>query len=540
MLAGFLYQGVERHDVIRVDRREVLGDCADLVRVDTNQLDNITFVARSSGGQFQLDQRRQIDVLQRRSRGAHPARSGNGGRRGFRGGARSTSFGKNVDLDIGFAMSQFRPSSWQHRQNLEPRNSRRSQEFLNSRGRKRDVKILGHAADITVSPDGPPAAQNGLTLDDVQQMIDRLDNTTVTTREVLRLEHACPPDKKFLGQRKTFAQHGGSECGHRGPFHDNSLSRQYITARLSARSASDTSSIPNPENGWYYDSGIRMITDVSVSPHRPSPTLMTAMMRMLLPLAAIFVVGVAPATAHYNMLLPDKHSVKKGEEVTVTYQWGHPFEHQLFDAPKPEHLWLFAPDGKSKELVDSLEKVEVLGDEGKKVVAYRVKFKPDERGDYVLVLMTPPIWLESDQEFVEDVVSVVVHVQAEKGWDRDEVHGPLAIRPLTRPYGLTPGSVFQVEVFSRGFRVGEKKPERATVEIERYNATPPKELPPEEQITRTVKTAPGGVATSTLTDPGWWAITARLDKPTKRHKRGEKEYDVIERATLWVPVDEKR
>ena len=27
--------------------------------------------------------------------------------------------------------------------------------------------------------------------------------------------------------------------------------------------------------------------------------------------------------------------VKKGEAVTVLYQWGHPFEHQLFDAPSP-------------------------------------------------------------------------------------------------------------------------------------------------------------------------------------------------------------
>ncbi len=254
----------------------------------------------------------------------------------------------------------------------------------------------------------------------------------------------------------------------------------------------------------------------------------------------MFLVGVAPIAAHYNMLLPDKHSVKKGEEVTVTYQWGHPFEHQLFDAPKPEHLWLFAPDGKSKDVVESLVPIKIAGDEGKKVVAYQLKFKPDERGDYTLVLKTPPIWLESDEEFVEDVASVVIHVQAEKGWDRDEVTGPLAIRPLTRPYGLPPGSVFQVEVFARGFRVGEKKPERATVEIERYNATPPKELPPEEQITRTVKTAPGGVATSTLTDPGWWAITARLDKTTTTRERNGKPYPLHERATLWVNVDEKR
>jgi cobalt/nickel transport protein len=283
-----------------------------------------------------------------------------------------------------------------------------------------------------------------------------------------------------------------------------------------------------------------MITGVSGSPHRPSQTLMSPMMRMLLPLAVVFLGIVAPTGAHYNMLLPDKHSVKKGDDVTITYQWGHPFEHQLFDAPKPEHVWLFAPDGKSKDLVASLEAINVAADEGKKVVAYQLTFKPEQRGDYTLRLKTPPIWLEADEEFVEDVVSVVIHVQAEKGWDREEVTGSVAIRPLTRPYGLAPGSVFQVEVFSQLLRVGEKKSERATVEIERYNATTPKEHPPEEQITRTVKTGPGGVATSTLTDPGWWAITARLDKATTTRERNGKQYPVNDRATFWVPVDEKR
>jgi uncharacterized GH25 family protein len=262
---------------------------------------------------------------------------------------------------------------------------------------------------------------------------------------------------------------------------------------------------------------------------------------MLLPLAALLVVGVAPVAAHYNMLLPDKHSVKKGEEVTVTYQWGHPFEHQLFDAPKPGHLLLFGPDGKSKDLVGSLEAIKVAGDEGKMVVAYRLKFKPDERGDYTLVLQTPPIWLSSDEIFVQDVVSVVIHVQAEKGWDREDLVGSPSVRPLTRPYGLTPGSVFQLEVFHGGDRVGsDKKPGRATVEFEHYNPTPPKELPPEEQMTRSVKTGPGGVATGTLAEPGWWGVTAYLDKPTTEREHEGKKYPVRERGTFWVPVDEKR
>ena len=232
------------------------------------------------------------------------------------------------------------------------------------------------------------------------------------------------------------------------------------------------------------------------------------------------------------MLLPDKHSVKKGETVTLTYQWGHPFEHQLFNAPQPEKLTVLAPDGKATDLTKSLEKTTVPAAEGKQVAAYQLKFTPEERGDYVFVLQTPPIWMEEEEEFFQDSVKVVLHVQAQKGWEAVATDA-LQFVPLTRPYGLLPGMVFQAQV------AGTEKPlAGAHVEVERYNAAPPKELPPDEQITRTVKTDPNGVATCTLTDPGWWAVTV-LHPAGQREHEGKK-YPVLQRATLWVFVDEKR
>ena len=53
----------------------------------------------------------------------------------------------------------------------------------------------------------------------------------------------------------------------------------------------------------------------------------------------------APCSAHYNMLLPSTASAKKGEPVTFTHQWGHPFEHELADAPSLRQLFVVAPDG---------------------------------------------------------------------------------------------------------------------------------------------------------------------------------------------------
>lgn len=240
--------------------------------------------------------------------------------------------------------------------------------------------------------------------------------------------------------------------------------------------------------------------------------------------------GIAPA--HYTMLLPRAATWKKGEAVTFTCQWGHPFEHQLFDTPLPESVTVVAPDGKKTELTGTLKKTALAAGKGKKVTAYQFRYTPTQRGDYLFLLRTPPIWMEEDKEFLQDTVKVVLHVQAQKGWARHSGSG-LELVPLTRPYGLEAGMVFQAELrtaVSRGAR-------GVLVEVERYNVTAPAELPPDEQITRTARTDPNGVVTTTLTDAGWWCLSAAGGTTTM--KRDGKPYPLRFRSILWVFVAEK-
>jgi cobalt/nickel transport protein len=259
-----------------------------------------------------------------------------------------------------------------------------------------------------------------------------------------------------------------------------------------------------------------------------------SMTRPYVPLLAVALLCLSkePAAAHFNMLLLDKASMKKGDEVTLTYQWGHPYEHQLFDAPKPENLLVLAPDGKKTDLTKNLTKVDLAGNDNKAVSAYRVVFKAEQRGDYVFVLKTPPIWMEEEKEYLQDTVKVVLHVQTQKGWDSCG-HEGLEIKPLTRPYGLQAGMVFQAEV--RG--PDKKGIEGLLVEVERYNPKPPSILPPDEQITRSAKTDASGVFTCTLTDPGWWCIAAAREGVSM--ERQGKKYPLRQRAIHWVFVDEK-
>jgi cobalt/nickel transport protein len=241
--------------------------------------------------------------------------------------------------------------------------------------------------------------------------------------------------------------------------------------------------------------------------------------------------------AHYNMLIPDKAWAEKGEKVTFTYQFGHPFEHELFDAPEPKMVIVVLPDGKTQN-IDKLTKLAIKGADGKKVAGYQFVYEPAMRGDHTVVLQTPPIWMEESKEFVQDTVKVVLHVQTQKNWDAEELPGSkLSIISLTRPYGLLPGMVFQA-------RVGSKAPfqplKGTEIEVERFNRTPLKNMPPDELITFKTKTDPNGVFTFAFPNPGWWCMTAGWQEKDRRWKDGANEGPLRERATLWLHVDEKK
>jgi cobalt/nickel transport protein len=259
-------------------------------------------------------------------------------------------------------------------------------------------------------------------------------------------------------------------------------------------------------------------------------------------LAALLAVSAAtvPARAHYHILLPDKPAADRDAAVTFTYRLGHPFEHQMFDAQKPNSVVAVAPDGRPIDLLSRLERIEVPGAEGKPVTAYRFAYTPAQRGDHVVLVRGGPVWMEDEKEFLEDTAKVALHVQTQNGWD-NAAGGGLELVPLTRPYGLRAGTVFQMQL--RGIGEGGVNPRapwvlpRTLVEVERYNPTPPKELPPDEHITRAVKTDPTGVATMTLPDPGWWAITAVRDGGNR--ERAGKNYPVKVRCTFWVHVDDR-
>src|SRR5947209_387452 len=116
--------------------------------------------------------------------------------------------------------------------------------------------------------------------------------------------------------------------------------------------------------------------------------VMHRIIRLLLALAWMAVPGLS-TDAHFNMLLPQQASATRGQPVSFVYQWGHPFEHQLFPAPLPQSLLVLSPAGKKTDLASTLEKSTAPAANAREVIVYRLQFTPMQRGDFLFLLGTP-------------------------------------------------------------------------------------------------------------------------------------------------------
>ena len=253
------------------------------------------------------------------------------------------------------------------------------------------------------------------------------------------------------------------------------------------------------------------------------------MKKMLLLICFLGLVA-SPAPAHFHMLLPDRHAVKRGETVGFVYQFGHPFEHELAITQKPTALFVVGPDGAKTDLLPMLAEESREGEPGKKVRMFTFSFTPQKRGDHTLVAISPELPGEGKEPPTRAVTKVVLHVQTQNGWDNralTEGANAVELSPLTRPYGLLPGVAFLAEADEPAQSAGDRKPLAGLeMEVERYNSKPPAELPADEHVTGTGRTTRAGAALANLTEAGWWGVTASRERDK-----------VLHRCTLWVYVE---
>jgi cobalt/nickel transport protein len=230
------------------------------------------------------------------------------------------------------------------------------------------------------------------------------------------------------------------------------------------------------------------------------------------------------------MILPSDDIVSKGEgkQITLEVKFLHPFEGHYMEMARPAAFGVLAR-GKKDDLLASLKKKPFKG-----ASTWEASYAVKRPGDHIFYVEPAPYWEPAEESFIVHYTKVIVGAFGlEEGWDR-EVGLKTEIVPLTRPYGLWAGNVFQGVV-----KVDGKPAPYAEVEVEYYNRDGKVKAPDDLYITQVIKADSNGVFTYAMPIEGWWGFAALSTADFKIEREGKK-YPVEIGAVLWVRTREMR
>jgi cobalt/nickel transport protein len=228
--------------------------------------------------------------------------------------------------------------------------------------------------------------------------------------------------------------------------------------------------------------------------------------------------------AHFGMVIPSDDIVSKEDkkEVTLSIKFTHPFEGHYMNMEMPKAFGVMH-DGQKHDLLQSLKKKMM-----KKYTTWEASYRIKRPGDYIFFVEPSPYWEPAEECFIIHYTKVIVNALGlEEGWDA-ELGLKTEIVPLTRPYGLWSGNVFQGVV-----KVDGKPVPYAEVEVEYYNEDGEIKAPADPYITQVVKADENGVFTYVMPKAGWWGFAA-LNTADYQLNHEDKEYPVEIGAVIWV------
>ena len=239
----------------------------------------------------------------------------------------------------------------------------------------------------------------------------------------------------------------------------------------------------------------------------------------------VFLLAVTgTGSAHFGMIIPSDSMVMQGEkrDITLTLSFSHPFECMGMKLEKPAKFEVVV-DGKKTDLTPKLNETTVMGEK-----AWRVKYKTSRPGVYWFYMEPVPYWEPAEDCYIIHFTKTVVAAFGdEEGWDKT-IGLKTEIVPLTRPFALYAGNVFQGMVMVNGNPVPG-----AEVEIEYYNKDGKAEAHNDYFVTQVVKADKNGVFTYAVPKAGWWGF-AGLSTSDKKMKHEGVDKDVEIGAVLWV------
>jgi len=244
------------------------------------------------------------------------------------------------------------------------------------------------------------------------------------------------------------------------------------------------------------------------------------MKRSLSVLVAFILLSASSAYAHFGMVIPSDDIVSQGENtrVSISLIFAHPFEMSGMPLEKPTEFGVFKNHARH-DLLDSIKPATILDNK-----AWQTDYQVKAPGVYSFYMVPQPFWEPAEDCYIVHYTKVVISAYGlEDGWD-DEIGLKTEIVPLTRPFGLYAGNVFQGVV-----KVDGKPVASTEVEIELYNRNKQYSAPNDSLITQVVKADADGIFTFAAPKPGWWGFAALN---TSKDKIKGKDVEIG--AVLWV------
>ncbi|MEA2102511.1 MAG: DUF4198 domain-containing protein [Thermodesulfobacteriota bacterium] len=231
-----------------------------------------------------------------------------------------------------------------------------------------------------------------------------------------------------------------------------------------------------------------------------------------------------PASAHFGMLIPSDTMIEQGGDsmVNLELMFAHPFEGNGMDMERPLEFAVVR-DGQKTDLLSTLEPADIMGHK-----AWETKYRIKRPGVYTFYAEPRPYWEPSEDCYIVHYTKVIVEAYGlEAGWDR-ELGLKTEIVPLSRPFGLYTGNVFQGIVKLEG-----KPCPFAEIEVEYYNKARQYHAPAGCMVTQVIRADKNGVFTYAAPKAGWWGFAA-LNTADKKIEKNGKQKDVEIGAVIWV------
>lgn len=243
--------------------------------------------------------------------------------------------------------------------------------------------------------------------------------------------------------------------------------------------------------------------------------------------AGAFALVASTASAHYGMIIPDDNMVTQedGRSVSLSMSFSHPFEGAGMMLERPA-AFTVTHDGKTTDLLGDLRPATIMDNPG-----FTLDYALNRPGAHIFAMTPTPYWEPDEDAFITHFTKTYVSAyEDDDGWDA-ELGLKTEIVPLSKPFALWAGNVFQGIVKLDGEPVPY-----AEVEVEYYNQDGSAVAPSDLMITQTVKADGNGVFTYAAPVAGWWGFAAlsTADEPLQ-HNGIDKDHELG--AVIWVKFE---